>query len=717
MATFRKKIISLFILSIFGLSGVMNAQQRTLHNDSETYTFKTPYSNRLECTVKRQWYYDENDRKALQGPLTVSGKFSNSDVWQANRFSPKISRTLSQTFDASGNYKDGKRDGAFKYSASEKYIINGKSAAARSWTATLQFSEGQPNGAWTISEQGKGGYDVWEILSNKITKTEDYKLTTSVTFNKGKIVKYALSGFKNDCNLSFDTLQRPSGHIFLSEKRYNLTNGVVTNMVRRHDGDSEAEPNEVTLANRIASGELAEEELAEYGYTIYIYKKSNYTSALIEYMGLSYVNISYGWDSGSAEFDWDEKELAIKMLHKVKVATYEEVVKWIESQRGTTKYSDAEDELKTKKGGTMYIDNSSRLINNKVYNEAMAYLKVKVEEERVAIAKKKAQELADNKERFEKNIKEYSGVVAASNAKPGDIINMEFTDYIIEKETEVKGATCHVCVKNNRPWGYSSYTIQVPKEANGVYYSSRSYGDYVRKTLKSTPKVKNVWDTIYAKYNRICKIDSIVIAQLSDKTFKNDLKMFKEYSDKITPDGYVFDNDAQKSMKSLSELEATSIKYQQYVEKKKQYLATNNEFANNPNKEDKNILAAYAKYDKGVVVDLVQFPDINTALEKVQQKLDAQASVKQFITQSNTILKNNEQITSVKVAKNIVGIYKNYFKGYNGEWTGKDANERADELINIQTKLLSVLQKADIKSVDEQVKQSKCKDIQCVLSR
>ena len=103
-------------------------------------------------------------------------------------------------------------------------------------------------------------------------------------------------------------------------------------------------------------------------------------------------------------------------------------------------------------------------------------------------------------------------------------------------------------------------------------------------------------------------------------------------------------------------------------------------------------------------------------MEKVQQKLDAQASVKQFITQSNTILKNNEQITSVKVAKNIVGIYKNYFKGYNGEWTGKDANERADELINIQTKLLSVLQKADIKSVDEQVKQSKCKDIQCVFS-
>ena len=52
MATFRKKIISFFILSIFGLSGVINAQQRTLHNDSETYTFKTPYSNRLECTVK-----------------------------------------------------------------------------------------------------------------------------------------------------------------------------------------------------------------------------------------------------------------------------------------------------------------------------------------------------------------------------------------------------------------------------------------------------------------------------------------------------------------------------------------------------------------------------------------------------------------------------------------------------------------------------------------
>lgn len=711
-----KKIISLFILSMFGLLSVLHAQQRTLHKDSETYNFKTPYSNYLECTVKRQWYYDENDKKALHGPLTVNGKKSASDVWQANPFSPKISRTLSYSFDASGNYKEGKRDGAFKYAASEKYIINGKSAAARSWNATLQFSEGLPNGAWTINEQGKGGYDTYEILTNRITKTEDFKLTLNVTFNKGKIDKYVKSGFQNDCNLSFDSIQRPSGHIFISEKRYNLSNGMVTNMVRHYSGDAEAEPNEVAIAKRVASGELTEEELAEFGYIIYIYKKENYTNTLREYMGLDYVNISYSWDSGSAEFDWDEKELAIKMLEKVKIATYEEVVKWIEDGRGTTKYSDREEELKAKKGKTIDVNRSDRLINNKVYNEAMAYLKVKVEEERVAIAKKKAQELADNKERFEKNIKEYSRLVAAGNANPGDIINMEFSDYIIEKETEVKGATCHICVKNNRPWGYSSYTIQVPIEVDGVYYSNRSYGDYVRKTLKSAPKINNVWDTIYAKYNRICKIDSTVIAQLFDKTFKNDLKIFKEYSDKITPNGYVFDNDAQKSMKSLSDLEATSIKYQQYVEKKKQYLATNNEFANNPNKEDKKILAAYAKYDKEVVVDLVQFPDINTALEKVQQKLDAQASAKQFITQSNTILKNNEQISSVKEAKNIVGIYKNYFKGYNGEWTGKDANDRADELINIQTKLLSVLQKADIKSVDEQVKQSKCKDIQCVLS-
>ena len=54
-----KKIISLFILSMFGLLSVLHAQQRTLHKDSETYNFKTPYSNYLECTVKKQWYYDD----------------------------------------------------------------------------------------------------------------------------------------------------------------------------------------------------------------------------------------------------------------------------------------------------------------------------------------------------------------------------------------------------------------------------------------------------------------------------------------------------------------------------------------------------------------------------------------------------------------------------------------------------------------------------------
>ena len=356
-----KKIISLFILSMFGLLSVLHAQQRTLNKDTETYNFKTPYSNYLECTVKKQWYFNEDGKKALHGPLTVNGKKSTSDVWQANRFSPKISRTLSYSFDASGNYKDGKRDGTFKYNADEKYIINGKSAAARSWNATLQFSDGLPNGAWTINEQGKGGYDTYEILTNRITKTEDFKLTLNVTFNRGKIDKYVKSGFQNDCNLTFDTLQRPSGHIFISEKRYNLTNGMVTNMVRHYSGDGEAEPNEVTLAKRFASGELTEDDLAEYGYTIYIYKKENYTSALIEYMGLGYVNLSYSWDIGCAEFDWNEKTLEIKMLHKLKIATYDEVVEWIEDIREQNKYSYAEANLK--KGMEISVNRNYRLVN------------------------------------------------------------------------------------------------------------------------------------------------------------------------------------------------------------------------------------------------------------------------------------------------------------------------------------------------------------------
>lgn len=691
----------LIILSLFISLGAA-AQERTIHDGKKTLRQRTPYYNYLDCDVKYQYYFDDKDQEVQHGSYSVSGAADASSDVPRKYMKPGYNIRIQQNYNKTGNYKDGKLDGKLKASCSERYTINGKTAAYRQWSADLKFSDGKPDGSWVIKESGKGGSDLMEIATNSITKTEDYSVTVSVEYDKGRIVTYALTNFREgDKQINFDSLNRVSGFEELDGQRANLSNGYCTNLVKHSNGYSEPEPFEKELITQLVNGTISEKDLPNKGYTTTTQTTEDYTKWLVDYMDFKYVNIPEGkFSNDNTSFDWGEYSYSYKVVKKAKMLSYDEAIKMIDGNN----YWYHSYKKNIEENSTI----GDYCLNDSTKDAVLKYLNDKIEEMRLAKEKAEREEkesrLNKNKKYASERINYILRPTDYSKARPGDVVGLKFIDYAIVNETEVASTTCEVDVKNKGTWGYATYKAVIPTPL-------LSDDESVRSAVTYGTRILNIWDSISAETKQIAVIDSTIHSIFSNKEFKADLKAYKVFSGKTRPESNISNSDGRGSYKRIHDICNLYSKYQTYAMDKKAFLTNDYEMNNLADKETKDILKDYSSYSSEHTVTLERYSDIDKAIGQIESNLEFQQDIKTFISLRHTIILNNTCIENNKEGKNIIKIYKTYYNSYNNRWTGKEAIDLAKKVIAQQEKVITILARNDIKSFDSQVKKAKVKDL------
>lgn len=691
----------LIILSLF-ISLSAAAQEHTIHDGKKELRQKTPYSNNLDCDVKYKYYFDDKDHEVQHGSYSVSGTADVSSDVPRKFTKPGYNIRIQQNYNKSGNYKDGKLDGKLKASCSERYTINGKTAAYRQWSADLNFSDGKPDGSWVIKESGKGGSDYMEILTNSITKKEDFSVTVNVKYDKGRIVTYGLTNFREgDKQINFDSLNRVSGFEELDGKRANISNGYCTNLVQHSNGYSEPEPSEKELITQLVNGTISEKDLPNKGYTTTTQTTKDYTKWLVDYMDFKYVNIPEGkFNNDNTSFDWSIQSYSYKVVKKAKMLSYDQAIKLIDGNK--FRYNSYKESIEENSAIDDYY------LNDNTKEAVLKYLNEKIEEMRLAKEKAEREEkesrLNKNKDYASKSINNILKPTDCSEARPGDVVGLKIIDYTIINETEVASTTCEVDVKNKGTWGYATYKAVIPT-------NFLSNTESVMSAVTYGTRILNIWDSIIAETKQIAVIDSNILSIFSNKDFKADAKAYKVFSGKTRPESNISNSDGRGSYKRIHDIHNLYSKYQTYALNKKEFLTNDHEMNNLADKETQDILKDYSSYSSEHTVTLESHPDIDKAIGQIESNLKFQQDIKTFISLRHTIIQNNARIENNQEGKNIIKIYKTYYKSYNNRWTGKEAIDLAKKIIAQQEKVITILARNDIKLFDSQVKKAKLKDL------
>lgn len=149
-----KKHFILFACAVLSMS--LFAQSKK--TEPSTFEFELDFSDyiKMDVPVKCNVYYNEKDEKVYHGPFSANYSEGLNKSGVVGRME----------YIASGNYKDGKLDGALKLTANLTITRPESLILKRNLSAT--YKEGVPIGTWTVNESGSsrsygGGNETYTI--------------------------------------------------------------------------------------------------------------------------------------------------------------------------------------------------------------------------------------------------------------------------------------------------------------------------------------------------------------------------------------------------------------------------------------------------------------------------------------------------------------------------------------------------------------------------
>lgn len=222
-----KTITKLFILGLLLFPMYAFAQKAT---DQREYEVRVEweymqYSEWVSYTVPT--YYDEDDNVVKHGPLKINYKHD---------LTSRVRQKCIIAYNVSGNYVNGKLDGAFTLEKSATV-----SAGVAKVKGTLNFVNGAPDGKWTFTETvSKGG----QTESTKLVMVIKDKKLVSCNIDDGKecftINNNTFSGthdgkvFKNGVNTS-EFIRKTGEKTKPDETVANLINGFLAGTISESD--------------------------------------------------------------------------------------------------------------------------------------------------------------------------------------------------------------------------------------------------------------------------------------------------------------------------------------------------------------------------------------------------------------------------------------------------------------------------------------------------
>lgn len=248
-----KTITKMFILGLLLFPMCVFAQKAT---EQRSYEIRVEwedlqgYAERVSYNVPI--YYDDDDNVIKHGPFKINHKNDLSTRAQGNK--------CIITFNASGNYVNGKLDGIL--SIEESAIIKQGTLVTK---GTLNFVNGVPTGTWKFSE-------------SVISGSQSESVSCTITIKDGQLVSY--NDGKNKFEINEDNTFSATIEGDVYKKCVNTSE-----FIRKTGERTKPDENALSLINAFIAGTMSESDLIAKGF---VFDKSSKWLYYFDYDNLSY---------------------------------------------------------------------------------------------------------------------------------------------------------------------------------------------------------------------------------------------------------------------------------------------------------------------------------------------------------------------------------------------------------------------------------------------
>ena len=699
----------------------------------------------LDVNVSFKGYVDAVGNEVYHGSFVAKGYDSRSANGAAGTFQ----------FNASGNYVDGKLDGAFSVKFTQNFTRPQKIAMTGELKAS--FSKGVPTGTWSISK-------VYTMSG----KTENNLCTVTFVDGKLKTIKRGNEylTLNDDGSASCDWNGKVFKNNISTQKYYTISNG-------------EVKVNSVVLdiINQYTSGKLTKSDLTKKGYGLKKMQGSieGIVDLVKDVLAPTYFSEEENFCMRTFYKDFNIKNYVAEnvsfdeyMLCQIKLSSAEQVKEKLANELADVSNNDELAGLKE-----MVLNNH---INNVIFftdevkEVALQLVTVKEKElerknelEEEVAAKAKAISAIDNElgamfnklnandTRYQRDtvylhmllecgnkmvdayhFKSYRDSLMYIIKNNNPVLNKEIGKLksvpdlnivqIIEMESNAKSSlrkkldlysklnSLYELLKKN------DATLSALTDAHATA-SVQAYMSYFTKATKPLNKsiISNMelmqdvlakQDTCLSFINRLANVESKA-STITNSALAGVIKVYQGY---IKNYNLVWTPDA--SVQTLIEVEKTQDNCIEFINELK-VVNENNTSLTEKASAYSDIAKAYQSYFKGL--DLVWAPGKSSqGLKDIQKE---QENLVSFITERAKVEANTATVTEkAGKNKNILKAYQTYMKSANVAWTAGVKVQQLLDIQSIQEVFINALNSANVKDIDTNLKKNKDKSFDSVLN-